>query len=527
MAKTAFDIILIAGDAFADHPLNGAGLLKRFMEAHGFSMGVIAKPDWKGDADFQKLGRPRLCFGITSGPVDSMLRNYTHLKRDRREDPNAPQDSGMPDRAVTVYANKVRQLFPGSRMVLGGVEASLRRFSHYDFWSNRVRGPILADTRADILVYGPGEYPLLEIARRLRADPAADLAGIPSTCVMAKIVPEGFTLLPSHAEAAADPAAFCRLQAGFTNAACLAQQFQDRFMLQFKGRDTTPAEMDAVYDLPFTREIPPEAADLAMARFSVVLHRGCLGGCHFCSLALLEGGRIVSRSEDSIVNEITRMTRHPEWKGFVDDLGGPSANMYGMDCACGRTDDPRRDCLTCPNLDRTNGRLIALMERVRTIPGVKKAFIRSGIRFDLASDAYLAALSAHHVSGTLKIAPEHFSRRVLACMHKDCGDFDAFRARFAALNSATGQELKYYLMVAHPGEEESDLQLLRRKVTSLHNTESVQVFIPLPMTVSACMFHTGRDPFTLQPVSVVRTFHEKKRRLHLITEETRKGYRRR
>lgn len=519
----AYDIILITGENYADHPSNAAGILKRFMEHHGFSVAVIVKPDWNGDADFMQYGTPRLFFGITSGAIDSMLQNYTSLKRARKEDPNTPFDSGVPDRAVTVYANKVRQLFKGSRIVLGGVEASLRRFTHYDFWQNRVRTSILFDTRADILVYGPGEYPLLEIARRLQADPAADLAGIGSTCIIAKEVPSGFDLLPAHEEVTADPDAFTRAQQLFSNSADLAQQFQNRFALQYRMREVTPAELDAVYDLPFTRDIPADAAEQEMFRFSIVTHRGCLGQCSFCSLTLLQGGHIVSRSERSILDEIRRMTNHPAFKGYVDDLGGPSANMYGMDCpnaGCGRT------CLACGELDRGNSRLIGLLQQARQIKGVKKVFVRSGIRYDLASDQYLEELSEHHISGTLKVAPEHFSKRVLKYMNKDCGDFDAFFKKFKELNQEQGQELRYYLMVAHPGATSEDLEIMRRKVASLKNTESVQVFVPLPMTVSACMYHTGRDPATGEELYVARTFREKKERRRIIMNETQKKYRR-
>ena len=328
-----FDIILISGEPYADHPLSGTGVIARVLDAKGYRVGVVGRPDWKQDKDFSKLGRPRLFFGITSGAVDSMLVNYTSLKRERAIDPFAPYQSGIPDRAVLVYCNKIRQLFPGANLVIGGVEASLRRFGHYDYWQNRVRRSILLDSRADILVYGPGELQSLEIARRL--ENGQDLDNIAGTCILRPEVPAGFREIPPFEKMAEDPDQFCASQRLFSNQHNLAQRHATRFVLQYRMPDYQPQDLDWIYGLPFTRIIPPEFPELDMARFSVVTHRGCLGNCSFCSLALHQGNLIISRSEGSILAEIRRLTSHPDFQGYIDDLGGPSANMYGMDCRIG------------------------------------------------------------------------------------------------------------------------------------------------------------------------------------------------
>jgi radical SAM superfamily enzyme YgiQ (UPF0313 family) len=489
-----FDIILITGEPYADHPLSGTGVIARVLDAKGYRVGVVGRPDWKQDKDFLKLGRPRFFFGITSGAIDSLLVNYTPLKRERAKDPSVPYQSGIPDRAILVYSNKIRQLFPGAIIVIGGVEASLRRFGHYDYWQNRVRRSILLDSRADILVYGPGELQVIEIARRLErrlenghdwdgngqdldghdlggqeclengqnlGGQAVDvrrqnvglsrqgvdvsrqsagaqgsdrqcLDGIAGTCIIRSLVPSGFQLIPSFEQVSTDTEQFCAGQRLFSNQQNLAQPHANRFVLQYRMPNYRPVDLDWIYGLPYSRKIPVEFPELAMARFSVVTHRGCLGNCSFCSLALHQGNRIISRSEESILAEIRQLASHPDFQGYIDDLGGPSANMYGMDCRSGRGPDCRRECLSCPGLDRSHQRLTSLLQRARQIPGVKKVFVRSGIRYDLAieSPKYLKELCLHHVSGCLKIAPEHVSAKVLHFMNKDCGrggDWDCGR----------------------------------------------------------------------------------------------------
>lgn len=517
---SGFDIILISGEPYADHPLSGVGVIARVLDAKRYKVGIIERPDWKGDTDFQKLGRPRLCFGITSGSIDSMLVNYTPLKRERAKDEHAPYKSGMPDRAVLVYANKIRHLFPGKAIVLGGIEASLRRFAHYDYWEDKVRRSILLDSRADILVYGPGELQAIEIAHRL--EKGEDLAGIPGTCIVRKELPSPFREIPSFEEVSNSPEQFCRAQNFFSNRKPLAQRHDNRFVLQYPMPECQPQDLDWIYELPFSRTIPPHFPELRMAQFSVVIHRGCVGGCSFCSLALHQGDRIVSRSEESILGEIRRLNRHPDFKGYIDDLGGPTANMYGMDCRV--RDKCERDCIGCSRLDRSHKRLIRLMKKARQIPGVKKVFVRSGIRYDLAmeSEEYLKELSDHHLSGLLKIAPEHVSSGVLRLMNKETRPLEEFRRLFKKINRGRKQHLKYYLMVAHPGSGKKEAQELARQVRRLEKegekpVEGVQIFTPTPMTRSTCMYLTGIDPASGQKVFVPRTFSEKKEQKRMLT----------
>ncbi len=510
-AGTGFDIILVSGEPYADHPLSPVGMIARVLDAEGFSVGVIDGPDWKKKDDFLKLGRPRLFFGVTSGSIDSMLVNYTPLKRERAVDPNAPFQSRMPDRAVIVYANRIRELFKGVRIVLGGIEASLRRFAHYDYWGDDVRRSILLDTRADILVYGPGELQAVEIARRL--DRGEGLDGIRGTAIIRAEAPEGALVIPSFEEVRDDKGMFAEAQKRLTNRKTIAQKHANRFVVQYPSPIYTPADLDRVYGLPFSRRIPEGFPELGMARFSVQTHRGCFGRCSFCALSLHQGERIVSRTEASILEEIRRMTRHPEWKGFVDDLGGPTANMYGTDGA---------------SHEAAHRRLIALMRAARKVPGVKKVFVRSGIRYDLAveSPEYVRELVRHHVSGLLKIAPEHVSDKVLKLMNKSGGRrrLEEFRKLFASVVGRKGgrpQHLKYYFMVAHPGTTEKEARELADFLKELERSgekpvEGVQIFTPTPMTRSTCMYHTGLDPITGEPVYVPRPYAEKKAQKRLL-----------
>ena len=517
-----FDIILVSGDPYADHPLSPVGVIARVLEAKGYKVGIIERPDWTSDRDFLQLGRPRLFFGVTSGSIDSCLANYTPLLRRREKDEYAPYSSGKPDRAVIVYCNKIKQLFPGNPIVIGGIEASLRRFAHYDYWENRVRRSILLDSRADILVYGPGELQAIEIASRLAA--GQDLIGIRGTAIISRELPPGFEEVPSYEEVSSDPEKFLQAQRLLANYKSLAQKHANRYVLQFPAPEYTPEVLDWIYGLPFTRRIPPDYPELEMGKFSIVTHRGCIGRCSFCSLSLHQGDRVVSRSEESILEEIRRLTRHPDFKGYIDDLGGPTANMYGMDChRC-----QQGFCLTCKKLDRSHRRLINLLRRARQIPGVKKIFVRSGIRYDLAlsSPEYVKELVEHHVSGLLKIAPEHVSPKVLRLMNKSEVPVEEFRRLFLKLSGDRKQHLKYYFMVAHPGTTMKEAEELAAYIKKLEAegekpVEGVQIFTPTPMTRSTCMYYTGRDPETGQPVYVPRTFEEKKAQKRLLYQSQR------
>jgi uncharacterized radical SAM protein YgiQ len=517
-----FDIILVSGEPYADHPLSGIGVIARVLDAEGYRVGVIGRPDWKSDADFRKLGAPRLFFGITAGSIDSMLVNYTPLKRRRAKDEHEPYRSGIPDRAVLVYANAIRRLFPGVPIVLGGIEASLRRFAHYDYWDDRVRRSILLDSRADILVYGPGEIQAIEIARRLREGKGLDR--IPGTCVVRRELPPGFTEIPASEDVSRSPDAFCRAQNLLSNRKPLGQRHGPRFVLQYPMPDYTTEDLDRIYGLPFSREIPAGFPEFRMAQFSIVTHRGCIGRCSFCALALHQGDRIVSRSEKSILDEIRGLTIHQDFKGYIDDLGGPTANMFGMDCLRRASCEAEgTSCMDCPALDKSHKRLIELMRKARRIPGVKKVFVRSGIRYDLAmeSEEYLRELCEHHLSGLLKVAPEHVSPKVLRLMNKRLPPLEEFRRLFKRINRGRREHLKYYFMVAHPGAGPKETAELAQVIRRLERegekpVEGVQIFTPTPMTRSACMYFTEVDPETGESVFVPRTFAEKKEQKRVV-----------
>ena len=501
-----YDIIIITGDAYADHPLCGTAVIARTLESEGYSVGIIETPDWKDDDEFTKLGEPRLFFGITAGAMDSMLDNYTPLIKERENDEYKRYTPQKPDRAVIVYANMVRRSYKKTPMVLGGVESSLRRFAHFDYWSNKLRRSILPESRAEILAYGNAEHAVVEIAKRLeRKEP---LDGIEGTCVARNAVPPGFRIMPSFDEVAADKKKFCQMQLMFSNGENLAQKTGDKFILQYRSHRYTPEELDKTYELPYSRDIPEKAEYLKGMQFSVVTHRGCIGNCSFCSITLHQGTRIVSRSEASILREIEKLTHHKDFKGYIDDLGGPSANMYGMDChVC------KGNCLVCNHLDRSHAKLIMLMEKARQIPGVKKIFVRSGIRYDIALESrqYIKEISKHHISGYLKIAPEHCNPHVLKLMNKYVpGSLEKFVSVFEKINKDTGQSLKYYVIAAHPGSSKIENDELKKFIAKVGRDAIIQTFTPTPMSLSTCMYYTGMDPRTGKPVYVPRGFRDKK-----------------
>jgi uncharacterized radical SAM protein YgiQ len=503
-----FDIIIVTAEDYEDHPYSPAGVIAKVLEAKGYSVGIIEKPERK--EDFIKLGAPRLFFGITSGSIDSMLNNYTPLKKSRLEDRYSKAMS-MPDRAIIVYCNKIKEFFKGAKIVIGGIEASLRRFAHYDYWDNYLRGSILLDTRADILVYGNGEKQIIEIAEKIKE--GKELKGILGTCILSKEVDSSFQLLPSFLDVKSDKIKFCKMQAMFSNAKNLAQEYTNNYVLQYKSPEYTEKDLDWIYSLDYSRKLR-KGSLLELAKFSVITHRGCIGNCNFCSIALHQGDKIISRSEKSILEEIEKLTKHPEFKGFIDDLGGASANMYGMDCLtkCNSW------CMQCAKLDKTHSRIIQLMRKARQIKGVKKIFIRSGIRYDLAMESkdYIKEISEHHISGCLKIAPEHFSQKVLKLMNKDNSSFDNFVEFFNSINKKSGQYLKYYLMIGHPGDNEGEINILLDKAGKLKNIEAFQLFTPTPMSVSSCMYYTGREPFTMKPVNVVYDYNTKKKMKRML-----------
>jgi uncharacterized radical SAM protein YgiQ len=513
IAKTGsnFDVILISGEYYDDHPLSPVGIIAKVLDAKGYRVGIIEKPE--KNEHYTKLGVPRLCFGVTSGSIDSMVHNYTPLKRKRVEDKYSDAMK-IPDRAVIFYCNKLKENFKSSVIVIGGIEASLRRFAHYDYWDNNIRRSILLDSRANILVYGNGEIQIIEIVERLKR--GKELNGIEGTCILSKDLDESFELLPSYVEVIEDKRKFCDMQMKFSNNRNLAQEYTNSYVVQNKYPEYTTKDLDWIYSLDYTRKLHPKSL-LKMGKFSVVVHRGCVGACNYCSLSLHQGNRIISRSEESILTEINQLTRHPSFKGYIDDFVGPSSNMYEMVCTRPDTITApcQGTCIQCPQLDKTHKRLITLLRKARQIDGVKKIFIRSGIRYDLALESreYIKEISDHHISGCLKIAPEHFSNKVVSLIGKNNSRFDEFLAYFTAINERKKQGLRYYFMIGHPGDTISEVLFLHDIIKKKHlgNIEQFQLFTPTPMTVSSCMYWTGLNPFTGKRIDVVYDYNTKKK----------------
>jgi uncharacterized radical SAM protein YgiQ len=532
-----FDVILVSGDGYVDHPTFGVGIIGRVLQDAGHVVGIIPQPDWRRDEDFLALGEPRLFFGVASGNVDSMVNNYSPNMRRRRRDVYSPGGRLLrPDRAAIVYANKVHALFPKAPLLLGGIEASLRRFAHYDFWSDSVRGSILADAPADFVVYGMGERPICEIARRLEAgEVAGEIRDVPGTVVKMEVGVwrsldhQGFVEIPSFQEVAKDRRVYAEAfrlhyseQDPFRGGR-IAQPHPKTVVIQNPpALPLTTEELDRIYELPFTRAAHPsyreEIPALEPVRFSITSHRGCFGSCSFCAITHHQGRIVQSRSIESLVREAEGLTKMPGFKGVIQDVGGPTANMYGMVCSRWKTAGACPDKLCspdCPSLAADHHQQVELLRRLREISGVKRVFVSSGIRHDLiladstpAGAEYLDELSRHHVSGHLKVAPEHVSDRVLAAMHKPPrAVLEKFRRRFKVLSREERKEqyLVPYFISGHPGCEIKDMVELAEYIRD-HRlySEQVQDFTPTPMTVSTCMYHSGIDPFSGKPVHVPR-----------------------
>ncbi|KUG15189.1 fe-s oxidoreductase [hydrocarbon metagenome] len=533
----SFDIIIVSGDAYVDHPSFAAALIARMLWEEGYSVGIIAQPDWTRPDDFTGLGKPRLFFAISAGNVDSMVSHYTARKRLRSTDAYSPGGKRKrPDRASLVYADRLHSLFPDTPLILGGIEASLRRFAHYDYWSDRVRQSLLADAPADLLVFGMGERPLPAIAERLSSgEPIRGIRDVPGTVVKRGVharEEEDFSdavVIPSFTDVATDRVAYARACAGIhaeqdpVRGRRIVQPHPKTLVVQNRpALPLTTEELDRVYELPFTRQAHPSYREsvpaLEPVRFSVVSHRGCFGNCSFCALSHHQGAIIQSRSIPSLVREVQRMAKMPGFRGIVQDVGGPTANMYGMSCPRWQTHGtcPDKHCSPdCPGLVTSHGSQVALLAALREIPGVKRVFVSSGIRYDLIGEEdgeYLRELCAHHVSGHLKVAPEHITPRVTTLMGKPAGTaFEAFRKRFEEIQA--GKEKRQYLvpyfMSGHPGCTIDDMVELAEYIRDTHlYTEQVQDFTPTPMTTSTCMFHTGINPLTMEQVHVPKD-HEK------------------
>ena len=519
------DVIIVTGDSYIDSPYIGAAVIGRVLQAAGFRVGLIAQPDVHSPDDIMRLGRPRLFWGVTGGSVDSMVANYTALGKRRQNDDFTPggQNDRRPDRAVIVYANLIRRWSgSGVPIVLGGLEASLRRISHYDAWSDRVRRSILFDARAQALIYGMGETTVLALAEAL--DRQADYRDLRGLCYIAPQPREGYDILPAHETVAVDRQAFTAMFQQFYRqndphtAIGLCQQQDTRWLVQNPPVHPPATQaLDAIYELPYAYAQHPyyEAQGAVRALdtigFALTTHRGCYGECNFCAIAVHQGRTVYSRSEASLIREARRMASHPRFKGIIQDLGGPTANMYGFECArkLEKGACPQKRCLyprVCPHLPVNHDRLRRLMASLRHIPGIRKVFVASGLRPDLiladtaAGDRYLDDLIRHHVSGQLKIAPEHSEPHVLAHMGKPPAAIcTTFRERFGQLTQRAGlnQFLSYYFIAAHPGCTQDDMHQLRRYTrTQLQIApQQVQIFTPTPSTYATLMYHTEQDPF--------------------------------
>ena len=526
------DIIIFSGDAYVDHPSFGAAVIGRVLENAGYRVALVPQPDWRGDhRDFTKLGRPRLFFAVSAGSMDSMVNHYTAAKRLRSDDAYTPDGkAGMrPDYCTITYCRILRQHFPDTPIVIGGIEASMRRLTHYDYWSDKLMPSILVDSQADLLVYGMGEKQMLEIAERgIRHD-------IPQTAWVSQQRPEiddNTILLHSHEQAVSSKQAHAenfRLIETESNkiyAATIVQPVGDRFIVVNPPYPTmTSKELDAIYDLPFQYRPHPKYKDkripaYEMIRFSVCMHRGCFGGCSFCTISAHQGKQVVSRSKESILRQIDKLKDLPDWKGYISDLGGPSANMYGMHgrdmSLCERCARP--SCLQpniCKNLNQDFKSLLDVYHTVDRLPYVKKAFVGSGIRYDLMSEEYGKQLITRHVSGRLKVAPEHTSALVLQLMRKPSWEhYEQFRQFFERINKEAGlhQQLIPYFISSHPGCTNQDMQQLAHLTQQMHyHPEQVQDFTPTPLTLSTTMYYTGINPYTMQPIYVARTPEQKKK----------------
>lgn len=525
------DIILFTGDAYIDHPAFGAAVIGRTLEAAGYRVAIIPQPDWHGDyRDFTKLGKPRLFFAVTAGSMDSMVNHYTAARRKRSNDAYTPEGrAGMrPDYCTITYCNILKKLFPDTPVVIGGIEASMRRLTHYDYWSDKLMPSILIDSHADMLVYGMGEQAIIQIAQR------GLVKNIPQTAYVTDDdtdLPKDIIRLASHEQALRDKKAHAEnfriieIESNKIHQKTIVQPIGKQFVVVNPSYEPMSSEeLDRVCDLPYQYTPHPKYKDkhipaYEMIKWSVCMHRGCFGGCAFCTISAHQGKQIVSRSKASILRQIKQLSQLPDWHGIVTDLGGPSANMYGMhgkdktlceQCA-------RPSCLhptICKNLNKDFGAIIDIYKTVDQLPYVKHAFVGSGIRYDLMSETYARQLITKHVSGRLKVAPEHCSNAVLEIMRKPKWEnYLRFRELFFRINEQAGmnQQLIPYFISSHPGCTKQDMKILAQETKRMnYRPEQVQDFTPTPMTLATTLFYTGINPYTHQSVFVARSQQDKK-----------------
>jgi uncharacterized radical SAM protein YgiQ len=543
----AVDVVFITGDAYVDHPSFAMAILGRVLEAAGFRVAILSQPDWHSCEPWRQFGRPRLFFGVSAGNMDSLINHYTANKKVRNDDAYSPGGRiGLrPDRATLPYCHRAREAFPGVPVIAGGVEASLRRLAHYDYWSDTVRRSILLDCKADVVVYGMGEKVIVDIAKRLASGATVrdlrDLRGV--AYALGARESEGFRetsgagtdviRLPSFEEVKSDHLSFAEatrlihINTNPLNAKTLVQ-FHERqaIVVNPPALPLTQPEMDAIYDLPYTRRPHPSYTEPIpaheMIKDSVTIMRGCFGGCTFCSITAHQGRIIQSRSQDSVLKEVRKMADDPEFHGVISDIGGPTANMYQMRCSRPEVEAKckRLSCVhptICKLLGTDHGPLVDLMKKARTEPGIRKVLVASGIRMDLAqlSPEYMKELATHHVGGHLKVAPEHTDSNVLALMKKpENVNFEGFAEEFRQASTAAGKPKQFivpYYIASHPG---SDLHAMIHLAVFLkrngYRPDQVQDFIPAPFDVATCMYYTGIDPFTKEQVYVARNLRDRK-----------------
>ncbi|WP_415405547.1 YgiQ family radical SAM protein [Sulfurovum sp. CS9] len=544
------DVILVSGDAYIDSPFIGVAMVGRMLERMGYKVGMIGQPDINSDVDIKRLGEPRLYWGVSGGSVDSMVSNYTATKKFRNSDDYTPggKNTKRPDRALSVYCNLIRRYFKNTvPLVLGGIEASLRRTSHYDYWANKLKKPILFDSKADILIYGMGEIALEQVTKAL--EEGRDFRDIRGVCYIAKEPNYEYIQLPSHAECVENKERYIDLFDDFydnndpISANGLCQPVDTRFLIQNPPCDYLDEdEMDANSNLPFTRELHPYYAKdgkvkcLETIKFSIMTHHGCWGECNFCAIGVHQGRTIRTRSEKNILKEAKDFNSYNDYKGIISDVGGPTANMYGYECGKklkkGTCDDIR--CVDAERLCKVmhvdHSRNINLLRKVREVEGVRKAFVASGVRYDLITAdkrhgySYLKEMVKHHISGQMKVAPEHTEQHVLELMGKPGKQtLVDFKKLYDRLNKEMDKKqfLTYYLIAAHPGCTEKDMHSLKDFTTNelKMNPEQAQVFTPTPSTYSAVMYYTEMDPKTRKKIFVEKDTKRKEKQKAIVQEK--------
>ena len=548
------DVILVTGDSYIDSPFIGTAVIGKVLNDAGYRVGVIAQPDIHSEKDICRLGEPGLFWGVTGGSVDSMIANYTSLKKRRKSDDYTPGgiNNRRPDRATIVYTNLIRQYFKSTKpIVLGGIEASLRRIAHYDFWSDRVRSSILFDAKADYLLYGMAEKSIIQFANALRAG-----ADVRNNCGLCYIASEGdvteekadYLELPPYETVERDKSSFIDMFHTFyqnndpLTAKGLYQKHGTRYLVHNPPTmRLTKEELDAVYALDFERAQHPyyeqqgKAKALETIKFSILTHRGCYGECNFCAITVHEGRTVQWRSPESILDEARQLTQYPDFKGYIMDIGGPTANMYGFECEKKLRQGTCREkrCLypeVCPSLKADHHHQLELLTKIRRVKGIQKVFVASGIRYDLLlsdkeyGEQYLQEVVEHHVSGQMKVAPEHTEKGVLKQMGKPGAELLLqFKELFDRMTREVGKEqfLTYYLIAAHPGCTEEDMQSLKRFTSQRlkTNPEQVQIFVPAPSTYSSLMYYTETDPFSGKPVFVEKDPKNKENQKDIVTQK--------